>query len=39
MIIPSGTAEKAQVLKVFVKGDEGELSERDVMPVRFVPLE
>ncbi|HET9948111.1 MAG TPA: protein-L-isoaspartate(D-aspartate) O-methyltransferase [Longimicrobiales bacterium] len=38
MVIPVGDARAGQVLRVLEKLPDGEVSERDVLPVRFVPL-
>ncbi len=38
MILPVGDSPGAQVLRVVEKGDDGRSVERDLLPVRFVPL-
>ena len=38
MVIPVGDPAGVQVLRVIEKGSDGEVEERDVLPVRFVPL-
>jgi protein-L-isoaspartate(D-aspartate) O-methyltransferase len=38
MVIPVGTVAEGQVLRVITKNAKGEREERDLIPVRFVPL-
>jgi protein-L-isoaspartate(D-aspartate) O-methyltransferase len=38
MVIPVGEEGRVQSLRVLVKQEDGELTTRDIIPVRFVPL-
>ena len=39
LVLPIGGVEKPQMLRVFSKRHDGKLDHRDVIPVRFVPLD
>jgi len=38
MVIPTGKVDSNQILKLITKNNRGEITEKDIIPVRFVPL-